>query len=226
MPSTSKPIRLIVGLGNPGGSYRDTRHNTGFLALDLMARGARVSFLEQPRFHALAARASFSGGSLWLLKPQTYMNLSGEAVQPFCAYYRIEPDEVLVGHDELDLLPGVMKLKFGGGNAGHNGLKDITLRLGTPDFWRLRIGIGHPRVFCPQQEVYDWVLHAPGPEHAERIGRCAQAAAGLAERLSLGQFESVQRTLRKFASPPKEEAARPEAGEPARQASPQTAIVE
>ncbi len=126
MPSA--PIRLIVGLGNPGAEYEATRHNAGFWLVDELARG---DLKRETRFNALAAKARINGNEVWLLEPQTYMNRSGQSVGALCRFYKINPDEVLVVHDELDLLPGVARLKKGGSSGGHNGLKDITAALGT-----------------------------------------------------------------------------------------------
>ena len=139
------------------------------------------------------------------------MNSSGSAVQPLAAYFKIKPEEILVVHDELDIPPGCMKEKIGGGNAGHNGLKDITAKLGTPNFWRLRIGIGHPRVFCPQQQVYDWVLGTPSPEHKAAIHECLEAALKTVELWAAGDEARVERMLRKYANPPKKPAAETDA---------------
>jgi len=156
------PIRLIVGLGNPGPEYELTRHNAGFWLVDNLAHslpGCRLQ--RESRFNALAAKGVIAGQEVWLLEPQTFMNRSGQSVGGLARFFKITPDEVLVVHDELDLAPGVAKMKKGGSSGGHNGLKDITAALGTQDYWRLRIGIGHPRVLGSQQPVADYVLHRP-----------------------------------------------------------------
>ena len=161
----SMPIRLIVGLGNPGPEYEQTRHNAGFWLVDNLANslpGCRLQ--REARFNALVARTSIAGQEVWLLEPQTYMNRSGQSVGTLARFFKINPDEVLVVHDELDLAPGVVKMKKGGSSGGHNGLKDITAALGTQDYWRLRIGIGHPRNLNSQQAVADFVLHRPRKE--------------------------------------------------------------
>ena len=161
-------MKLVVGLGNPGAKYEGTRHNAGFWWLDAVARAARVEFRREARFHGEVARVP--AGDLWLLKPGTFMNESGRAVGALSTFYRVEPAEILIAHDELDLPPGGVKLKFGGGLSGHNGLRDIAPALGTQDFWRLRIGIGHPRdVAASAQEVVDYVLHAPRAEERKAI---------------------------------------------------------
>jgi len=134
------PIRLVAGLGNPGREYAATRHNAGFWFADALAARLGAAFVAEGRFHGQLAK---SDGGLRLLKPSTFMNLSGRAVSAAMRFFDIGPDELLVVHDELDLDPGDAKLKLGGGHAGHNGLRDIVMQLGTPEFWRLRIGIGH-----------------------------------------------------------------------------------
>ena len=137
-------IKLFVGLGNPGPEYADTRHNAGFWWIDQIARQLGATLAPERAFHGHAARASVQGQSVWLLKPQTFMNLSGKAVAALARFYKIAPQEILVAHDELDLPAGEAKLKQGGGHAGHNGLRDIHAQLGSSDYWRLRLGIGHP----------------------------------------------------------------------------------
>ncbi len=159
------PIRLIVGLGNPGPEYEQTRHNAGFWLVDNLANslpGCRLQ--RESRFNAMLAKSSIAGQEVWLLEPLTFMNRSGQSVGALARFYKINPDEVLVVHDELDLPPGAAKLKKGGSSGGHNGLKDITAALGTQDYWRLRLGIGHPRTLASQQAVADFVLHRPRKE--------------------------------------------------------------
>ena len=161
-------IRLMVGLGNPGPEYEHTRHNAGFWWLQAAARRLEATPAFDRNHHALLARVNLPNRPqqpLWLLQPMSFMNLSGRAVAQLARFYKIEPTQILVLHDELDLPPGQVKLKQGGGAAGHNGLKDIIAQLGSPDFWRLRIGIGHPGV---RAEVVDWVLRRPPVD--ERIG--------------------------------------------------------
>ena len=153
-----KPPRLIVGLGNPGSEYEDNRHNLGFWFVDRLARELKVSLAPQGKFFGRVAR----DGDRWLLQPTTFMNRSGQAVAALARFYKIAPAEILVVHDELDLPPGGIRLKQGGGNGGHNGLKDIQAQLGSPDFWRLRLGIGHPGV---KSEVVNWVLKKPSMDH-------------------------------------------------------------
>ncbi|SDM20664.1 peptidyl-tRNA hydrolase [Oryzisolibacter propanilivorax] len=159
-------IRLLVGLGNPGPEYDGTRHNAGFQWIDEVARELKVQLVPERSYWGLAARASVQGQSVWLLQPQTYMNLSGKSVAALARFFKIAPQEVLVAHDELDFEPGTVKLKQGGSHGGHNGLRDIHAQLGGTDYWRLRIGIGHPGV---KSEVVNWVLKRPAPAERERI---------------------------------------------------------
>ena len=152
-------MRLVVGLGNPGKKYERTRHNAGFWWVEKLARDNKAVFRTEAKFHGQVAKL---GGDTWLLMPDTYMNLSGRSIASLASFYKIEPHEILVVHDELDLPPGTVKLKLGGGFSGHNGLKDIAEHLGASEFWRLRLGIGHPRdTAAAEQQVVDFVLHPP-----------------------------------------------------------------
>lgn len=198
-----KPIRLIVGLGNPGAEYVRTRHNAGFWLLDALARREGAMFREESKFKGEVCRVRLNGHDVWLLKPTTFMNASGQAVVALALYYKILPDEILVVHDELDLPPGCMKLKCGGGNAGHNGLKDITAKLGTPDFWRLRLGTGHPRTLGLAQQVFDFVLSAPSAEHEEAIEHCISEALKVTDLFAEGDMTRATRSLAKFGAPKK-----------------------
>lgn len=191
-------IRLIVGLGNIGSEYEDTRHNAGFWFVDQLALREGAQFHEETKFQGQVCRIRLSGQDLWLLKPSTYMNRSGSAVIALAAYYKILPEEILVVHDELDLLPGCMKVKKGGGNAGHNGLKDISSKLSTPNFWRLRLGTGHPRTLGLAQPVADFVLHRPSTEQLQAIQSCIDAALKTTSDIAVGDMARVQRTLVKF----------------------------
>jgi PTH1 family peptidyl-tRNA hydrolase len=193
------PIRLIVGLGNIGAEYERTRHNAGFWFVDEIAGKARTSFTSERKFHADVARLRDPTHELWLLKPTTYMNRSGQAVVALALYYKILPTQILVVHDEVDLPPGVVRLKRGGGTAGHNGLKDIQAKLTTPDFWRLRIGVGHPRALELNQEVADFVLHQPGREHAQAIDDAIGRALEVVPLLVEGQFERAMMQLHRAA---------------------------
>ena len=156
-------MKLVVGLGNPGRKYEATRHNAGFWWVDRLAGGSRVELRREARFHGEVSWVTGPVGDIGLLKPDTYMNRSGLAVAAFVGFYKLDALELLVVHDELDLPPGTARLKKGGGTSGHNGLNDVAGHLGTKDFWRLRLGIGHPRDHAAsEQEVLDYVLHKPG----------------------------------------------------------------
>ena len=159
-------IKLFVGLGNPGPEYEATRHNAGFWWIDALARELKTTLVPERGYHGLLARTSVAGHGVWLLQPQTFMNLSGKSVAALARFFKIQPEEILVVHDELDLLPGQAKLKRGGSHAGHNGLRDIHAQLGSSDYWRLRIGIGHPGV---KSEVIHWVLKKPAPDQRQLI---------------------------------------------------------
>ncbi|HXU93805.1 MAG TPA: aminoacyl-tRNA hydrolase [Gallionella sp.] len=185
-------IRLIVGLGNPGREYEATRHNAGFWWVDEFAREQNVSFRSESKFHGLAARGQMHGNEVFLLKPQTFMNVSGRAVGALAQFYKIAPAEILVVHDELDLPPGSAKLKLGGGHGGHNGLKDIIAHLGTKDFWRLRLGIGHPG---ERSEVSNFVLHDPRREERELIDEAMRRALDVAHLVIEGKTEAAMLKL-------------------------------
>jgi PTH1 family peptidyl-tRNA hydrolase len=189
----TSPIRLLVGLGNPGREHEATRHNAGFWFADAVVRKIGAGFVSEGRFHGLVARGD---GELRVLKPGTYMNLSGRSVSALMRFFNIAPDEMVVAHDELDLKPGSIKLKFGGGNAGHNGLRDITGQLGTGDFWRLRIGIGHPRDSeFPQQPVVDYVLRLPRPEERKLIDNAIVRGVDAWAAIASGDFERAMLEL-------------------------------
>jgi PTH1 family peptidyl-tRNA hydrolase len=186
-------IRLVVGLGNPGREHALTRHNAGFWFADALASRLGTTFTSEGRFHGMVARA---GGDLRVLKPGTYMNLSGRSVAALARFFAVLPGEMLVVHDELDLLPGEAKLKFAGGTAGHNGLRDIAAQLGTPDFWRLRIGIGHPRDSAiPQQDVADYVLAPPRGEERDLILSATERALDAWPAIAESDFERAMLAL-------------------------------
>lgn len=153
-------IKLFVGLGNPGPQYEDTRHNVGFWWIDALAEQLKIQLSPERGYFGLMARATVQGHTFWLLEPQTFMNASGKSVAALARFYKIQPEEILVVHDELDFPPGQIKLKHGGSHGGHNGLRDIHAQLGSSDYWRLRIGIGHPGI---KAEVVHWVLGHPAP---------------------------------------------------------------
>ena len=176
--------RLIVGLGNPGADYEATRHNVGFWFVDQLADQLRIDLAPQSKFFGRAGRA----GDLWLLQPTTFMNRSGQAVGAVMHFYKLAPEQVLVVHDELDLMPGHVKLKQGGGHAGHNGLRDILTVLPNPKFWRLRVGIGHPRTLGLAQQVAAFVLSAPRRDELERIDAALERCRAIMPQLLAGDF--------------------------------------
>ena len=186
------PIRLVAGLGNPGREYANTRHNAGFWFVDQLAVGLNASFAAESKFGGEVAKT----GALRLVKPMTFMNLSGRSVAGLAHFFTILPAEILVVHDELDLLPGKAKMKFGGGHAGHNGLRDIQAQLGSADFWRLRIGIGHPRDSeLTQQDVVDYVLKPPRAEERAGIDEVMHRALEAWPAIAQGDMEGAMMAL-------------------------------
>lgn len=191
----SDPIRLIIGLGNPGPEYQLTRHNAGFWLADQFAEQLHARFTLEKNFSAWVAKGRFNGEAVIIAKPTTFMNRSGLAAGALARFYKLESHQVLVLHDELDLMPGQVKIKFGGGHAGHNGLRDIHRVYGSPNYWRLRLGIGHPRTLGLAQQVAAFVLNAPRKQELDDIHdmltRCDRA---LPDLLS-GDMEAVAREL-------------------------------
>jgi peptidyl-tRNA hydrolase, PTH1 family len=185
-------IRLIAGLGNPGREHERDRHNVGFVFALRLAADYRVELRSEARYHGLVGRLTRPAGDVWLVLPQTYMNLSGRSVGPLARFYKVQPEEILVVHDELDFPPGVVKLKLGGGVAGHNGLKDIAAHLGTHGFWRLRIGIGHPG---DKAVVPDYVLKSPPPADREQIEQALDRSLVVAALLLDGNMEAAMLKL-------------------------------
>ena len=182
-------IKLIVGLGNIGTEYEHTRHNAGFWFADELAAQWKTAFRPEKKFHGEAARAE---GDTWLLKPATYMNLSGDAVAALARFYKIRPDEILVVHDELDIPCGQIRFKLGGGNGGHNGLKDIQAKLGTADFYRLRLGIGHPG---DRNLVVGYVLNKPSTAERELIDQSITKSLKAMPDIMAGRQEEAVRFL-------------------------------
>jgi PTH1 family peptidyl-tRNA hydrolase len=183
-------MRLVVGLGNPGREYEATRHNAGFWWVDNLAHSLGVTLKTESRFHGKLARVR-SEDDCWLLEPMTFMNRSGQAVGALTGFYKIAPEEVLVVHDELDLPPGTVRLKKGGGVAGHNGLKDIAARIGL-DFWRLRIGIGHPG---DRDAVIDYVLHPPRVEETPLISQAVERSLEAWPLILAGEMEKAMHRM-------------------------------
>ncbi len=194
-------IRLLVGLGNPGPEYQFTRHNAGFWWIDAAAIALRTQLASDRAYFGQVARVNRldDDGPLWLLKPQTYMNLSGKSVAALARFFKIEPAQILVIHDELDLPPGQMKLKLGGSHAGHNGLRDIHAQLGTADYWRLRLGIGHPGV---KAEVVDYVLRKPAGDHRAAIEQAIDNSMASLDLLLAGDMNKAMMKLHPKPSKP------------------------
>lgn len=191
----SQAIRCVIGLGNPGVQYDLTRHNAGFWVADRFADELGATFSEEKKLFSWVAKTHFDGRVLLLAKPTTFMNRSGQAVAAVCNFYKIAPEEVLVVHDELDLPPGAAKIKQGGGHAGHNGLRDIQKALGTPNFWRLRIGIGHPRDFGMQQAVAAYVLSQPRTDDWPAIELAIERCKRELPQLLRAEMEAVAQQL-------------------------------
>ncbi|HEY5790781.1 MAG TPA: aminoacyl-tRNA hydrolase [Gammaproteobacteria bacterium] len=190
--SATTPLALIVGLGNPGSGYAETRHNVGFWLLDRLARLAGAGFRPESRFHGDTCEASLAGHRVRLLRPSTYMNRSGQAVAALARFYRIPPEAVLVVHDDLDLPVGQVRLKVGGGHGGHNGLRDIVAQLGSHDFVRLRIGIGHPG---QREAVTGHVLSRPSAEDRGALERALDDVVAELPRLVDGDWQAAMRRL-------------------------------
>lgn len=192
---SNKSIRLIVGLGNIGDAYRGTRHNAGFHFVDEVADKYAARFQTDRKFLGEVAKARIGGAEVILLKPSTLMNLSGKSVAAVSTFHKISPSEILVAHDELDLLPGTVRLKISGGSAGHNGLKSIVSCLGSSDFARLRIGIGHPRDRQLQIPVADYVLSRPPKEDLELISSAIEKALACIDEIVDGDFSRAMSAL-------------------------------
>jgi len=188
----SEGIQCIVGLGNPGSKYESTRHNAGYWFVDELARRHAARFRQESKFLGETCRLSVNGKQCWLLKPTTFMNRSGQSVSALARFYRIPPGQILVAHDELDLPTGIVRLKKGGGHGGHNGLRDTIKALGTPEFFRLRIGIDHPG---HRDQVVDYVLSPPRREEARQIEEAIDRAADQLPLLLDGDYARAMNTL-------------------------------
>lgn len=199
-------IKLFAGLGNPGPDYEDTRHNAGFWWVDALARDLKASLVMEKGFQGLVGRSGSGASTVWLLEPQTFMNLSGRSVAQLARFYKIKPEEILVVHDELDIAPGEAKLKFGGGHAGHNGLRDIHAQLGTDQYWRLRLGIGHPG---DRAEVANWVLKKPAPDQRTAMEECIARTLKAAPEFIAGDMPKATQIVH-TAKPPRPKPSRPE----------------
>ncbi len=199
-------IKLFVGLGNPGPDYAATRHNAGFWCLDAIAHSLGATPTMDKSHHGMIARTMGQKQTIWLLKPQTFMNLSGKSVASLARFFKIAPDEILVMYDELDIVPGEVKLKLGASRGTHNGLRDIFDQLGTGDYWRLRIGIGHPGV---KAEVLNWVLKKPSLDHRIAIDQCIDRAVKALPLLIDGDMEKATMLLH-TSKPPRPKPDRPD----------------
>ena len=191
-------IKLFVGLGNPGAEYEATRHNAGFWWLEALSRELKAPLSFDKSYFGQVARTAISGQTVWLLTPQTFMNLSGKSVAALARFFKVQPNEILVAHDELDIIPGQVKLKFGGSHAGHNGLRDIHAQLGTGDYWRLRLGVGHPG---DKAEVINWVLKKPMPEQRAAIEDCMTRSLKAVPALLAGEMEKATMLIQTHTPP-------------------------
>ena len=192
MAALTADIRLIVGLGNPGADYVDTRHNAGFWFVDLLANHLPLSFRFEKRFNADEAKHRVGGKDIFLLKPQTFMNRSGQSVGALARFYKLKPQQMLVVHDELDLAPGDNRLKLGGGHGGHNGLRDTINHLGDNDFFRLRVGIGHPG---DRDQVINYVLHRPSVQDKDLIEAANQRTLEVMPLVFEGRLDKAMQAL-------------------------------
>ena len=181
-------IKLFVGLGNPGPEYEATRHNAGAWWIDALAQQLKVQLVMDRSYHGFVARTTIDGQTIWLLQPQTFMNLSGKSVAALARFFKILPNEILVAHDELDVVPGEAKLKLGGSHAGHNGLRDIHAQLGSSDYWRLRLGVGHPG---DKAEVVNWVLKKPSLDHRIAIEQAIDRSLKAVPQLLAGEMDKA-----------------------------------
>ena len=192
MAALTANLRLIVGLGNPGADYVDTRHNAGFWLIDEIATDLGLSFRFEKRFNADECKFKVHGRDVFLQKPQTFMNRSGQSVAALARYYKIAVEEILVIHDELDLPPGVNRIKQSGGHGGHNGLRDIINHLGSRDFFRLRVGIGHPG---DSKQVVNYVLHKPSVADMNAIELANRDTLAVMPQLLEGRMDKAMQAL-------------------------------
>ncbi|MDX1824882.1 MAG: aminoacyl-tRNA hydrolase [Thiohalomonadales bacterium] len=188
----SSCVQLIVGLGNPGTKYEQTRHNVGFVFVDELARSKGANWKLENKFHGEVCKLSLAGNEVWLLKPNTYMNLSGKSVAALARFYKIAPESILVVHDELDIPPGQLRLKQGGGHGGHNGLRDIVAQMGSREFLRLRVGIGHPG---DSRDVTNYVLGKASPEDQKHIDTAIDEAMRTLPQVMEGDMQPAMNRL-------------------------------
>ena len=213
----SRMIKLFVGLGNPGPEYEATRHNAGAWWIDALAQQLKVQLVMDRSYHGLVARTTVAGHTVWLLQPQTFMNLSGKSVAALARFFKILPGEMLVAHDEMDVVPGEAKLKLGGSHAGHNGLRDIHAQLGSDAYWRLRLGVGHPGT---KSEVVSWVLKKPSPDHRIAIAQAIDRSLKALPHLLAGEMDKATMLIH-TSKPPRPKPPKPLAT-PAAEATPPT----
>ncbi len=187
-----KPIKLIVGLGNPGMKYAQTRHNVGFVFIDTLCDKYGLSINENKKFFGFAGKVNINNQDVWLLKPETFMNHSGKAVASLANFYKILPEEILVIYDELDLPVGTAKIKKGGGHGGHNGLRDIIAMIGSREFYRIRLGIGHPG---HKSKVVSWVLNRATQDEEISIDFAITKSLNIIEDLLSGHLEKAMKDL-------------------------------
>lgn len=188
----SSCVQMIVGLGNPGPKYEQTRHNVGFVFVDELVRSKGASFKLESKFHGEVCKISLAGNDVWLLKPNTFMNLSGKSVAALAGFYKIAPESILVVHDELDIPPGQLRLKRGGGHGGHNGLRDMIAQLGSKEFLRLRVGIGHPG---HSRDVSDYVLGKASPDERIEIAAAVDEALRTLPLILEGEMQAAMNHL-------------------------------
>jgi peptidyl-tRNA hydrolase, PTH1 family len=208
-------IRLVVGLGNPGKEYERTRHNAGFWLVERFSQASGFTLRKDPKFKALVGK---NAGGAWFLLPQSFMNLSGQPVQMLAGFFRIKPEEILVVHDELDFEPGIARLKQGGGIAGHNGLKDISQRLASHDYWRLRIGVGKPPAGA---EGADYVLQKPMAEDKAAIDQAIDRALQVLPEMLSGDMQAAVQKLHSSEPKPVEKKEPPKKEVPVKEPEPQ-----
>ncbi len=187
-----RTIKLIVGLGNPGIKYTQTRHNAGFYFIDALCQKYGFQLKEHKKFYGQAAKVTIGDHDLWLLKPETFMNHSGKSVASIANFYKIAPEQILVAYDELDLDPGVAKLKKSGGHGGHNGLRDIIALTGSNQFYRLRLGIGHPG---HKSQVVSWVLNRATQDDEISLQQSIDKSLSILEDLLAGKTEKAMKDL-------------------------------
>jgi len=192
MAALTADIRLIVGLGNPGADYVETRHNAGFWLINLIAADRSLSFRFEKRYNAQECKFKAEGKDIYLLKPQAFMNRSGQAVAALARYYKIKPEQILVLHDELDLPPGTNRIKQAGGHGGHNGLRDIVNHLGSREFFRVRVGIGHPG---DASQVVNYVLHKPSVADLNAIEAANRDTLAVMPQVLEGRIDKAMQAL-------------------------------